>query len=102
MDPSYLDKSILSKIRLSGEQYQAVEMSCDLDHRIVSITGPAGTGKTTIMRQVNDELKGKGKRVLLCAPTGRAAKRIQEATGIEAKTIHRLLEFPAPLDVVEG
>jgi exodeoxyribonuclease V alpha subunit len=56
------------------------------------ITGGPGVGKTTIVRGILGILAAKGVRLLLCAPTGRAAKRMTEATGFEAKTIHRLLE----------
>lgn len=92
----------LANISLSSEQEQAIEMCCDPDTRLASVTGGAGTGKTTILRYAYDELRSSNKRVLLAAPTGRAAKRIQEATGIEARTIHRLLEFPAPIEVAES
>lgn len=57
------------------------------------ITGGPGTGKTTIINAIVRILEGAGDRILLCAPTGRAAKRMEEATGRPAKTIHRLLEF---------
>ena len=56
------------------------------------ITGGPGVGKTTIVNSILRILAAKGVRMLLCAPTGRAAKRMTEATGVEAKTIHRLLE----------
>jgi exodeoxyribonuclease V alpha subunit len=56
------------------------------------ITGGPGVGKTTIVNSILKILAAKGVRLLLCAPTGRAAKRMAEATGVEAKTIHRLLE----------
>jgi exodeoxyribonuclease V alpha subunit len=83
-----------SELDLSMEQDTAVEMSVDLNLRLVGVTGGAGTGKTTILRHVYTRLHDMGFAVVLVAPTGRAAKRIQEATGIPAKTIHRLLEFP--------
>lgn len=89
-------------INLSSEQQAAIDMCLDSHTRLASVTGGAGTGKTTILRYAHEELSVSGKRVLLAAPTGRAAKRIQEATGIEARTIHRLLEFPAPLEVAES
>ena len=56
------------------------------------ISGGPGVGKTTIVNSILKILAAKGVRLLLCAPTGRAAKRMTEATGVEAKTIHRLLE----------
>jgi exodeoxyribonuclease V alpha subunit len=56
------------------------------------VTGGPGVGKTTIVNSILKILAAKGVRLLLCAPTGRAAKRMTEATGFEAKTIHRLLE----------
>ena len=64
--------------------------------RVVAVTGQAGTGKTTILRRVHNGYTERDKSVVLCAPTGKAAKRITEATGIEARTIHRLLEYPHP------
>jgi exodeoxyribonuclease V alpha subunit len=56
------------------------------------ITGGPGVGKTTIVNSILRILAAKGVSLSLCAPTGRAAKRMTEATGFEAKTIHRLLE----------
>lgn len=84
--------------RLSMEQEHAVELLCDLSLPIASVTGGAGVGKTLVMGLVYQELKARRKNVVLCAPTGRAAKRIEELTGIKAKTIHRLLEFPLPYE----
>ena len=57
------------------------------------ITGGPGTGKTTIIKTVIELYEKQGKKVVLCAPTGRAAKRMTETTGKEAKTLHRLLEI---------
>jgi exodeoxyribonuclease V alpha subunit len=64
-----------------------------LTGKVTVITGGPGVGKTTIVTSILQALRAKRMRVLLCAPTGRAAKRLSEATGLEAKTIHSLLEF---------
>lgn len=85
-------------ITLDGTQQQAVDLCCDISQRIVAVTGAAGSGKTTILRRVYQALVDHGYRVTLCAPTGKAAKRIYEATGIDALTIHRLLEYSNPGD----
>jgi exodeoxyribonuclease V alpha subunit len=63
-----------------------------LTSRVVIITGGPGVGKTTLVNSILTIVRAKGVKCLLCAPTGRAAKRLTEATGLEAKTIHRLLE----------
>jgi exodeoxyribonuclease V alpha subunit len=72
-------------------QLQAVKAS--LESGLLVLTGGPGTGKTTTVRAIVKAHQSLERRVLLCAPTGRAAKRLNEATGEEAKTIHRLLEF---------
>jgi exodeoxyribonuclease V alpha subunit len=64
-----------------------------LDHKVAILTGGPGTGKTTCLRALVEVLKAKQARVLLAAPTGRAAQRLAEATGGRASTIHRLLKF---------
>ncbi len=76
---------------LADQQREAVRAA--LTHRLTVLTGGPGTGKTTTVRAVLQLCRGVGARVLLAAPTGRAAKRLSETTGQEAKTIHRLLEF---------
>jgi exodeoxyribonuclease V alpha subunit len=63
-----------------------------LANRVVIITGGPGVGKTTLVNSILMILSAKKVKCLLCAPTGRAAKRLAETTGVEAKTIHRLLE----------
>ncbi len=78
-------------IRLADNQAKAV--SGALKNKIMVITGGPGTGKTTIINAVLKILTGLKARVLLAAPTGRAAKRMSEATGWPAKTLHRLLEY---------
>jgi exodeoxyribonuclease V alpha subunit len=76
---------------LNRGQREAVRMA--LTNKATVLTGGPGTGKTTAMRTVIRLLEAKGFTYALAAPTGRAAKRLAEATGREAKTIHRLLEF---------
>jgi len=78
-------------LELSEEQARAVAAA--LKEKVLIITGGPGTGKTTIVSCILDLYQGLGARVLLMAPTGRAAKRLSEATGGEATTIHRALEF---------
>ena len=78
-------------LELGNEQNQALRQ-CLMNHVSV-ITGGPGTGKTTMIRALVHILQTKSKNVLLAAPTGRAAKRLSEASGMPAKTIHRLLEY---------
>ena len=78
-------------IILSEKQIEAIKQIND--NNVCVITGGPGTGKTTIIKTVLDLYKSHGKKVALAAPTGRAAKRMEEATGEEAKTLHRLLEI---------
>ena len=79
------------KIELVEEQKEAVRHV--LTHGVTVITGGPGTGKTTTINAILHMLEKAGEEVLLAAPTGRAAKRMSEATGMEAQTIHRLLEI---------
>ncbi len=76
---------------LTSEQRTVVQAA--LSHGLVVLTGGPGTGKTTTVRALVRAQEILNRRTLLCAPTGRAAKRLAEATGREAKTIHRLLEW---------
>ncbi|QPN56539.1 ATP-dependent RecD-like DNA helicase [Synechococcus sp. CBW1107] len=78
-------------LQLAASQKQAVELA--LACKLLVITGGPGVGKTTLINAILQILAAKKLRIQLCAPTGRAAKRMSEATGLEAKTIHRLLEF---------
>lgn len=80
-----------SDIILSEKQIEAIKEIND--NNVCIIAGGPGTGKTTIIKTVLDLYKNQGKKVTLCAPTGRAAKRMEEATGNEARTLHRLLEI---------
>ncbi|MFA6107357.1 MAG: AAA family ATPase, partial [Candidatus Latescibacterota bacterium] len=76
---------------LAARQQQAVELVGE--HKVLVLTGGPGTGKTTVTRRILAAFEAAGLTVALCSPTGRAAKRLAEATGREARTIHRLLEF---------
>jgi exodeoxyribonuclease V alpha subunit len=77
-------------LTLAESQREAVARA--LTSKLMVITGGPGVGKTTILRAILRILAAKKVRILLAAPTGRAAKRLSEAAGLEAKTIHRLLE----------
>ena len=76
---------------LSDKQKEALEAVNE--NNVCIITGGPGTGKTTIIKIIIEMYKKKGKKTVLCAPTGRAAKRMGEVTGEEAMTLHRLLEI---------
>ena len=100
MKPSFLktdiDKAIVdfqtdTLIMLSDLQKEAVKRA--VYNKVMVITGGPGTGKTTIIRCICSIFSQQGFRVGLAAPTGRASKRMEEATGMPAKTIHRLLEY---------
>ena len=77
-------------LQLAASQREAVRVA--LSSKVLVITGGPGVGKTTLVNSILKVLIAKKVRVMLCAPTGRAAKRLSESTGLEAKTIHRLLE----------
>ncbi|MBE5780832.1 MAG: ATP-dependent RecD-like DNA helicase [Clostridiales bacterium] len=81
----------LHGVKLAEEQKNAVETA--LKSAVTIITGGPGTGKTTIVRFLLELMESAGMECVLCAPTGRAAKRMGEATGMDAYTIHRLLEY---------
>lgn len=76
---------------LAAEQREAIRQAATA--KVLVITGGPGTGKTTLINGIIQILEKKGRRIALAAPTGRAAKRLSEATGREARTVHRLLEF---------
>ncbi len=80
------------RIGLALAESQVAAIRVALISKVLVMTGGPGVGKTTIVKAILRILAAKGTNLLLCAPTGRAAKRMTEATGYEAKTIHRLLE----------
>jgi exodeoxyribonuclease V alpha subunit len=81
------------KTGLTLSESQRAAVALVLKSKVSIITGGPGVGKTTLVNSILRVLRAKKTNVLLCAPTGRAAKRMTETTGIEAKTVHRLLEF---------
>jgi len=96
LDPQKISQAVereeqRQSLTLSEEQRAAVESACG--HKVSIITGGPGTGKTTITRVVVRALKALGLKISLAAPTGRAAKRLAEATGFTATTLHRLLRY---------
>ncbi len=86
-------QALLDRINplFSDEQKEAVKLS--IENNLLIITGGPGTGKTTTLRGIIDVFKEDDKKIMLAAPTGRAAKRMTEVIGMESKTIHRLLEY---------
>lgn len=79
------------------DEVQQAAIRQALESKVMVLTGGPGTGKTTTTQGIIAAFKSRGMQILLAAPTGRAAKRMTEATGMEAKTIHRLLEYN-PMD----
>ena len=92
IDPDKALPWVEKRIGLALAESQVVAIRLALISKVLVMTGGPGVGKTTIVNAILRILAAKGTGLLLCAPTGRAAKRMTEATGFEAKTIHRLLE----------
>jgi exodeoxyribonuclease V alpha subunit len=79
-----------TRLKLAPSQAEALRLA--MEAKVLVITGGPGVGKTTLVNSILKVLRAKGVEVELCAPTGRAAKRLTESTGLDARTIHRLLE----------
>jgi len=92
IDPDKALPWVEKRIGLSLAESQAAAIRLALTSKVMVMTGGPGVGKTTIVKGILGILAAKDTELLLCAPTGRAAKRMTEATGFEARTIHRLLE----------
>lgn len=88
--------AVQAKTGTEYDEIQADAIRCAATAKVMVLTGGPGTGKTTTTHGIISAYKAYGLRILLAAPTGRAAKRMTEATGLEAKTIHRLLECKPP------
>lgn len=103
------EKKIEKKIEKLGKKYgyeldelQKKAVVTAAGHGLLILTGGPGTGKTTTINAIIDYFEAEGLEVRLAAPTGRAAKRMKEATGCEAQTVHRLLEISGGSDDEEG
>lgn len=86
-------KSSEHTLKIQYDEIQLEAIQCAVNSKVMVLTGGPGTGKTTITSSIIRIFRSCGFSILLAAPTGRAAKRMTEATGMEAKTIHRLLEY---------
>lgn len=91
--PKFDLKAIEKETGIEYDEVQIAAIRQAVDSKVMVLTGGPGTGKTTTTQGIIAALKTAGLQILLAAPTGRAAKRMSEATSMEAKTIHRLLEF---------
>ena len=89
IDPDKAIPWVEQRIGLALAESQVAAVRLALISKVLVMTGGPGVGKTTIVKAILRILSAKGVKLLLCAPTGRAAKRMTEATGFEAKTIHR-------------
>ena len=91
-----LQRRIQSATGMNYDEVQIRAIQTAVESKVFVLTGGPGTGKTTTTLGIITAFRSSGARILLAAPTGRAAKRLSEATGMEAKTIHRLLEVKPP------
>ena len=99
IDPEKAIPWVEKKLNLTLAASQREAVAAALKSKVMVITGGPGVGKTTIVRAILTILRAKGVNMMLCAPTGRAAKRLSESSCMEAKTIHRLLEIdPATME----
>ena len=96
LDTEKILKTVVEKSPISYDEIQLEAVRTAVSSKVMILTGGPGTGKTTTTLGIISAYQMAGCRIILAAPTGRAAKRLSEATGMEAKTIHRLLEYKPP------
>ena len=96
VDPDVIMKKVETESEITYDEIQLEAVRTAISAKVMVLTGGPGTGKTTTTLGIISAYKQAGCKILLAAPTGRAAKRMSEATGMEAKTIHRLLEYKPP------
>ena len=93
IDATKIENLVQRKLAIVLSEEQWIGLETAVSRKVSIITGGPGTGKTTLVKAILAIFQAAGKQVMLCAPTGRAAKRLSEVTGREAKTIHRLLGY---------
>ena len=96
MDADKILNRVTDHAGISYDEIQLEAIRTAVSSKVMALTGGPGTGKTTTVKGIISAYQAAGCRILLAAPTGRAAKRMAEAAGMEAKTIHRLLEYKPP------
>lgn len=96
VDPDQIMKKVVAGSEIIYDEIQLEAVRTAISSKVMVLTGGPGTGKTTTTLGIISAYQKIGMKILLAAPTGRAAKRMSEATGMEAKTIHRLLEYKPP------
>lgn len=96
VDPDQIMKKVVAESEITYDEIQLEAVRTAISSKVMVLTGGPGTGKTTTTLGIISAYQKIGMKILLAAPTGRAAKRMSEATGMEAKTIHRLLEYKPP------
>ena len=96
VDPDQIMKKVVAESEITYDEIQLEAVRTAISSKVMVLTGGPGTGKTTTTLGIISAYQKIGMKILLAAPTGRAAKRMSEATGMEAKTIHRLLEYKLP------
>lgn len=95
-DVNVVMEKVIRQIGISYDEIQMEAIRTAFVSKVMVLTGGPGTGKTTTTLGIISAYRESGAQIILAAPTGRAAKRMSEATGMEAKTIHRLLEYKPP------
>ncbi len=101
MDRDRLAAEIVRKLAIQLSEEQQTVLESLLNYRVAVLTGGPGTGKTTLIRSLTAVHEARGARILLAAPTGRAAKRLSEISGRPAATLHRLLHYNLQTDLFD-
>lgn len=96
INPKQIVEQVIEESKITYDEIQLEAVRTAISSKVMVLTGGPGTGKTTTTLGIISAYQQAGCQILLAAPTGRAAKRMSEATGMEAKTIHRLLEYKPP------